>query len=452
MIDYIIHGIETFPAWILSACVLGITLGVSSVLTFIHLRLMRLQSGRLNLFYATSKAGHVPVVCILWVYGAAFALYLLLPASIGWRVTLIPLAHVAVLLLSVWLLIRVAKRFVHLVDRWSEKRTSLFERFVMPFFLRCLAALAPVFLLFSLFPLFVTSQEMGDVLRSLTSLLLIASVAAVLIYGVNSTERMLSERYQFNDEDFTARKVHTQITVLRKLINFLIVVLAVASMLMVFDKVRQLGASILASAGIIGVILGFAAQKVLGNLIAGIQIALTQPIQLNDAVIVEGEWGWVEELTLTFVVIRIWDLRRLVLPITYFVENPFENWTKRDKDLLGTVILYADYHLPMEPLREEAQRLAEASPLWNGRVCVVQMLEMTEHNIQIRVLVSARGGPNAFDLRCHMREGLINFIAQRYPECLPRTRVDIPLRNGRNAPDQPLVAEGHQGPATAPSQ
>lgn len=439
MIDYIMQGIETFPAWVLSLCVLAITLGISSIQTFVHLRLLRLQSGRLYALAALSKAVHAPLTGILWVYGLAWAFYLMLPVSIEWRVTVIPLADIAALLLGVWMLIRLARRAVQVMDRWSNRRTSLFERFLMPFFLRCLAALAPVFLLFSLFPLFVTSQEMADALRSLSSLLLIGSVAAVLIYGVNSTERLLSERYQFSDEDFTARKVHTQITVLRKLINFLIVILAVASMLMVFDKVRQLGASILASAGIIGVILGFAAQKVLGNLIAGIQIALTQPIQLNDAVIVEGEWGWVEELTLTFIVIRLWDLRRLVLPITYFVENPFENWTKRDKDLLGTVILYADFHLPMEPLREEACRLAEASPLWNGRVCVVQMLEMNEYNMQIRVLVSATGGPNAFDLRCHMREGLIRFITERYPECLPRTRIDLPLRNGRNEATDPLL-------------
>jgi len=431
--------LDAMPFWVMAAVIIAATVIAHALLKYLHFRLRRLNDGRLHLISTTAKAIHPPLVGVLWVYGLFGAAYFLVPRTLQGHSLILTVAHFCAALLGVWLLVRVSRRLVTVMDRWADKRTSMLERFLAPFMARCLAALIPIFVLFSLFPVFVTSASLDAALHNLTSLILIGSIAGVLIHGVNISERALSERYRFDDdEDAVARKIHTQITVLRKLINFIIVILAVASMLMVFDKVRQLGASILASAGIMGVVLGFAAQKVLGNLIAGIQIALTQPIQLNDAVIVEGEWGWVEELTLTYAVVRLWDWRRLVLPITYFVDHPFENWTRREKDLIGTVILYADYHLPMEPLREEAQRLAEASPRWNRRVCTVQTLEMTERNKQLRVLVSATGGPNAFDLRCEIREGLIDFICRHYPEHLPTVRLEMPERNGGNAPQPPL--------------
>jgi small-conductance mechanosensitive channel len=428
------------PFWIMAAVIIGATLLAHVLLKYIHFRLRRLNDSRLHLMSTTAIAIHPPLVGVLWTYGLFGAAYFLIPPAVQGHSLIMTAAHFCAALLGVWLLVRGARRLVRVMDRWADRRKSMLERFLVPFMVRCLAVLIPIFVLFSLFPVFITSAPLDATLHNLTSLILIASIAGILIHGVNISERALSERYRFGDEeDAIARKVHTQITVLRKLINFIIIVLAVASMMMVFEKVRQLGASILASAGILGVVLGFAAQKVLGNLIAGIQIALTQPVQLNDAVIVEGEWGWVEELTLTYVVVRLWDWRRLVLPITYFVDHSFENWTRRDKDLIGTVILYADYHLPMEPLREEAQRLAEASPLWNRRVCVVQTLEMTERNKQLRVLVSATGGPNTFDLRCAIREGLIDFICRHYPEYLPTVRLEMPLRNGSNEPQPPLT-------------
>ncbi|WP_110599459.1 mechanosensitive ion channel family protein [Salinicola lusitanus] len=448
--------LDALPFWLTAAIIVVVTIAAHALLKYVHFRLRRLGDSRHSLLGTTVKAVHPPLVGVLWVYGLFGAAHFLVPNAVEGHALIMTVAHFCAALLGVWLLIRLCRRLVATMDRWGDSRTSILERFLVPFMARCLAALIPIFVLFSLFPVFITSARLDAALHDLTSLILIGSIAGVLIHGINISERALSERYKFDDEDAVARKVHTQITVLRKLINFIIVILALASMLMVFEKVRQLGASILASAGILGVVLGFSAQKVLGNLIAGIQIALTQPIQLNDSVIVEGEWGWVEELTLTYAVVRTWDWRRVVLPITYFVDHPFENWTRRDKDLIGVVILYVDYHLPMEPLRAECQRIAEASPFWTGRVCKVQMLEMTERNKQLRVLISSSGGPNTFDLRCEIREGLIDFICANYPEYLPTLRLDVPQRDGGSTPPDPattrVAGADNRGSRIGPAQ
>ena len=196
-------------------------------------------------------------------------------------------------------------------------------------------------------------------------------------------------------------------------------------MLMTFSAVRQIGVSILASAGILGVVLGFAAQKTLGNLIAGIQIALAQPIRLDDAVVVENEWGWIEEITLTYVVVRIWDLRRLVLPISYFIEKPFQNWTRNSADILGSVFIYADYTVPVEEVRAELGRILKESPHWDKKVNVLQVTDATEHTVKLRALMSAADSPTAWNLRCETREKLLEFLQKKYPQSLPRTRVEL---------------------------
>lgn len=193
---------------------------------------------------------------------------------------------------------------------------------------------------------------------------------------------------------------------------------------MTFDKVRQIGVSILASAGIAGIIIGFAAQRSLATLIAGIQIAITQPIRIDDVVIVENEWGWIEEITLTYVVIRIWDQRRLVVPITYFIERPFQNWTRTSAELLGTVYLYADYGIPVDELRQELEKIVNASPLWDKRVAKIQVTNATEKTVEMRALVSAENSSNAWELRCLVREKLIDFMQRNYPERLPRIRLE----------------------------
>jgi small-conductance mechanosensitive channel len=200
------------------------------------------------------------------------------------------------------------------------------------------------------------------------------------------------------------------------------VIVATGSILMLFDPVRQFGTSILASAGIAGVVIGFAAQKTLGNVLAGIQIALTQPLLIDDIVVVEGEFGQIEEITLTYVTVRTWDLRRMILPITYFVEKPFQNWSRVSTKLLGTVILYLDYRVPLGELRKELKRLVENNPKWDRKVCGLQVTDTKQSTIEVRALVSSTDPGKAFDLRCDVREGLIEFLRTHYPESLPRVR------------------------------
>lgn len=205
----------------------------------------------------------------------------------------------------------------------------------------------------------------------------------------------------------------------------IIVMLAVAAMLMTFEGIEQLGKGLLASAGIAGVVIGFAAQRTLGTFVAGMQIAFTQPIRVDDVVIVEGEWGRIEEITLTYVVVKIWDLRRLILPINYFIEKPFQNWTRVSADILGTVFLYVDYTVPLEAIRQELTRLLKDHKLWDGKVNVVQVTNATERTVEVRLLVSAKDAGSAWDLRCDLREKMIDFLQREYPDALPRIRAEL---------------------------
>jgi len=193
---------------------------------------------------------------------------------------------------------------------------------------------------------------------------------------------------------------------------------------MTFPAVRHLGVSLLASAGLAGLIVGMAARSTLSSLIAGIQVALTQPIRIEDAVVLEGEWGWIEEINTTYVVVRLWDLRRLVVPLSYFIEKPFQNWTRTTADLLATAMIYVDYSTPVQELREELHRILQSTELWDKRTWALQVTDATERTIQIRALMSARSGPAAFDLRCYVRENLVQFLRTKHPLSLPRQREE----------------------------
>jgi hypothetical protein len=193
----------------------------------------------------------------------------------------------------------------------------------------------------------------------------------------------------------------------------------------VFEPVRQLGTSILASAGIAGIIIGFAAQRSIATLLAGLQIAVTQPIRLDDVVIVENEWGRIEDITLTYVTVRIWDERRLVVPIAYFIEQPFQNWTRTSADILGTVFLHVDYRAPLAAIRAELDRVLAESACWDGKVKVLQVTDAREHTLELRALASAADASLAWDLRCEIRERLITFLQTHHPDCLPRVRAEV---------------------------
>ena len=260
-------------------------------------------------------------------------------------------------------------------------------------------------------------------------ILVIALVAVATWLGVrciHAAEFFFTHRFPVNTSDnLRARRVLTQARVLGRTASVLLILIGLAACLMMIPGVRQIGTSLLASAGLAGLAVGLAAKPVLSNLIAGLQIAITQPIRLDDVVIIEGEWGRIEEITGTYVVVRIWDERRLVVPLNWFIENPFQNWTRTSAQLIGTIYLWLDYRVPLEPLREEVKRLCRAAPQWDGRVCVLQVTDTNEHAMQLRILASSADSSSNWDLRCFVREGMLAFVQRHYPDSLPRMRAEL---------------------------
>jgi small-conductance mechanosensitive channel len=268
--------------------------------------------------------------------------------------------------------------------------------------------------------------------------LVIALVAMATWLGVrciHAAEFFFTHRFPVNtSNNLQARRVLTQARVLGRTASVLLILIGLAACLMMIPGVRQIGTSLLASAGLAGLAVGLAAKPVLSNLIAGLQIAITQPIRLDDVVIIEGEWGRIEEITGTYVVVRIWDERRLVVPLNWFIENPFQNWTRTSAQLIGTVYLWLDYRVPLEPLREEVKRLCKAAPQWDGRVCVLQVTDTNEHAVQLRVLASSADSSSNWDLRCFVREGMLAFVQRHYPDSLPRMRAELQESQGATKP------------------
>ena len=235
----------------------------------------------------------------------------------------------------------------------------------------------------------------------------------------------LLRRYDLAAENnVRARRVHTQMHFLRRILVVFIIIIDVGCILWTFPNPRlwNYGSGLIASAGVATLVLATAAKSTVANLLAGLQIAFSEPIRIDDVVIVEGEWGRVEEITTSYVVIRIWDLRRLIVPLSYFIEHPFQNWTREHSDLLGTAFLYTDYSVPVAAIREHFAKVLEASPLWDRKVCATQVTNLSERTMEIRCLVSARNASELFDLRCIAREEMVKFIQENYPESFPRTR------------------------------
>ncbi|MFH1718710.1 MAG: mechanosensitive ion channel domain-containing protein [Planctomycetota bacterium] len=270
------------------------------------------------------------------------------------------------------------------------------------------------------------SGEIPTGVSHVLGLLLIAVVSWLLIKAVFVLEDFVFTRFAIDVKDnLRARKIHTQLRVLKRLVIIVVGIVALGTMLMTFPRVRQLGSAILASAGIVGIVVGMAAQRTISAFIAGLQIAFTQPIRVDDVVIVEGEWGRIEEITLTYVVVRIWDLRRLIVPITHFIEKPFQNWTRVTADILGTVFIYVDYTVPIDSVREELARILKKSELWDGKVCVLQVTNTSERTVELRALMSAADASAAWTLRCEVREKLVDFVRTKYPDALPKVRAEL---------------------------
>jgi small-conductance mechanosensitive channel len=269
---------------------------------------------------------------------------------------------------------------------------------------------------------------------------LVAAGAFLAIRVVAFSRELVVSHYDVKAENnLQARKIYTQFRIIERILVFVIILFAIAVALLTFEEVRQVGVSLLASAGVIGIIVGFAAQKTLGSLLAGIQIAVAQPIRIDDAVIVEGEFGRVEEINLTYAVIKIWDERRLIVPINYFLDKPFQNWTRVSTDLLGTVFFYLNYNAPLDAMRGELERILQNNPLWDGKAKELQVTDVKENTIEVRVLISATNSGNTFTLRCNIRESMITFLQKNYPDCLPRTRLEVvslPKTNGQARADE----------------
>ena len=274
--------------------------------------------------------------------------------------------------------------------------------------------------------LFSSTAVESSILESLKHALLISCSAWIMIEVVDLIKIQILKKFDISKADnLKSRKLHTQINMIEKVIIFIIILITVGLILLSIESIKEIGIGIFASAGVAGIIIGLSAQKIFGALLASIQIAIAQPFRLNDAVLIENEWGWIEEINLTYIVVQIWDKRRLVLPTTYFLEKPFQNWTRTTADIIGTVILYTDYTISFDALRQELTRLLEGCPLWDKKTNVLQVTDTKETTIEIRILVSAKDSPTAWDLRVYIREKMIEFIQKNYPESLPRTRIAI---------------------------
>ena len=330
------------------------------------------------------------------------------------------------------------KLFFSAARRFTAKTHNIVDESLVRHSTKPARLILPVLAIVAVAPGLPLRPDLLSPIRHLLALILIAAVAWLVIALLRVVEDLLAARYRIDVADnLSARRIRTQVQVLRRIAVVVIGVVALSVMLMTFPTIWNVGAGLFASAGAAGLVVGMAARSTLSNLLAGIQIALSEPIRLDDVVIVEGEWGWIEEIGATYVVVRIWDLRRLVVPLSYFIEKPFQNWTRTSADILGTVFVYVDYSVPVEEVRRELHSILKSAPLWDGKVWNLQVTNASEHTMELRALMSASESGRAWDLRCIVREKLIAFLQERYPRSLPRVRAEI----------QSLSAQGH--PAAA---
>ena len=373
-----------------------------------------------------------PLTLFLWAWGVYAALLLLItpvqgggaPSFLRGAIDEVRTAFEITALF--WFLFRLIRVVEVELRRWATHTASAWVDVLVAVGMRALRLVVPLLGGLTALSALSIPQWATRPLERLVELLLIGAIGFIVVQLVNTFEKTrLGELVRDAKDDLEARKVETRVKVFRKVAVAFILLITVAAMLMTFDSMRTIGTSVLASAGVLGVVVGFAAQKTLSLMLAGLQIAFTQPIRLGDVVIVEREWGRIEEIRLTYVVVRIWDLRRLIVPINYFIEKPFENWTRRKSDLLCSVVLYCDYTVPLKALRDELDRVLDESSLWDRKLKNIQVTDSKPEGIEVRVLVSAADSDTGWDLRCELREKLIDFMQRNYPESLPRVRAEL---------------------------
>jgi small-conductance mechanosensitive channel len=325
----------------------------------------------------------------------------------------------------VWLVVRLTRVMDLRLAQWAARAHSALDEFLAPLLGKGLRAVAPVAAIVLALPLIGLPPAYSGLIAKVSSILIIAAVSWFLFRLVQSGRDIVLRKYDITLADnLRARTIHTQVRVITKTLYVSLGILTLGSALMVFSEVRHVGASILASAGIASVIAGLAAQSTLSNLFAGFQLALAQPIRLDDVVVVEGAWGRIEEITLTYVVIHVWDDTRLVAPLNYFITKPIQNWTRVSANIMGQVHFWADYTLPVAELRPVVGRIVQACPLWDRRFWNLQVVEASEQAVQLRILATASDSSKAWDLRCQIREEVLAYIQERYPSSLPRARAE----------------------------
>jgi len=377
-----------------------------------------------------------PLSLLVWYYG----LYAIARVAIngywlppGWdwvENALRQVAVIGVVAAVLWFFYRAARVLDEHLKSIAARTASRIDDVLLPLLGTGLRLVVPILALLLVVRLWPLSDVALEFVQKLLAIALIGAVTLILRQSILLAEAAIIRREDAaSGRDLATRALITRVSVLRKIALVLITLFAVAATLMLFPQVRQIGQSILASAGIAGIVLGFAAQKTLGNLLAGIQIALTQPVRIGDLVLIETELGTIEEITLTYVVVRIWDLRRLVLPISYLIEKPVQNWTRSSANLLSTVKLRVDFSLPVDEFRGHMRAVIEQSPHWDKQTFALQVTDADGGSMEIRILGSAATANNSFNLQCELREKAYDFLARRYPQFLPNFRPD------RNPPD-----------------
>ena len=337
-----------------------------------------------------------------------------------------------------------------LFARWADRRHSTLAAAVVRRTCRPAAYIFPLVAILAAAPQLDLPANWTRPAVHLTGLLTIAAVAWTIIATIRLFGDIVIARHRIDVEDnLLARQLGTRVDILTRVVVTLVIVIALGAMLMTFPPIRAIGTTLLASAGVLGLVAGIAARPLFENLIAGVQLALTQPIRIDDVVIVEKQFGRIEEIHSTYVVVRIWDLRRMVLPLTYFITTPFENWTRRTANLIGEVYLFADYTVDVGAVRAQLPRILEATPLWDGKTQQIEVTDATDRAVQIRALVSARDSGTLWDLRCYVREKLVAFVRETQPDALPRLRVAETSRDdtpaSRTGNDGATSAERHSG-------
>ncbi len=311
------------------------------------------------------------------------------------------------------------------LKRGADRTGSVVDASLIKHARRPASFLFPLAAILIVLPSFSVPTGLLEGLRHAVELGVIAALAWLAVNLTAVFDDVISSKFRIDVSDnLLARRIHTKTSLIRRIAMTAIVVVAASAMIMTFPSIRHIGISLFASAGVAGLIAGMAARPMLSNVIAGIQVAMTETIRIDDVVVLDGEWGRIEEISTTNVIVRLWDLRRLVVPLSYFIERPFENWTHKTADILTTVLLYADYSVPVEEVRTELYRLLLSSDMWDGKTWSLQVTNATEHAVELRALMSAPDSATAWNLRCHIREKLIWFLQDHYPQSLPKIRTE----------------------------